>query len=129
MKKDMISFITGVVVGAGAVAAKDYLSGGTDKTSSQRNEMEQLYSENEKLHNRLRDAERKIEDLMAEKQKMSSKLKEKSNDSDDLSDDLEDAKRKIKKLQQQNDDLMSKVQEYKAACESYEIEITQLKNK
>jgi cell division septum initiation protein DivIVA len=66
---------------------------------------------------------------MAEKQKMSSKLREKDDDSDDLSDELEDVKRKNKKLQQQNDDLMRKVQEYKAACESYEMEITQLKNK
>lgn len=125
----MISFITGVVVGAGAVAAKDYFSGDANKANSQKNELEQLYVENEKLRNRMRDAERKVEDLLAEKQKMSSKLREKDDDSDDLSDELDDAKRKIKKLLQQNDDLMRIVQEYKTACESYEIEITQLKNK
>ncbi len=127
---NMISFITGVVVGAGAVAAKDYFTGDTSKTSNnQKNELEQLYSENEKLRNRVRDAERRAEDLMAEKQKMSNRLKEKENDSDDVTDELDDAKRKIKKLQQQNDDLMRKLQEYKTACESYEIEIAQLKNK
>lgn len=126
----MISFVAGVVVGAGAVAAKDYFSGEAAKTGiNQKNELEQLYAENEKLRNRVRDAERRLEDLMAEKQKMSSKLREKDDDSDDLSDELEDVKRKNKKLQQQNDDLMRKVQEYKAACESYEMEITQLKNK
>ena len=126
----MISFITGVVVGAGAVVAKDYLSGDANKTSNnQKNELEQLYAENEKLRNRVREAERRVEDLMAEKQKMSSKLREKDDDSDDLSDELEDIKRKNKKLQQQNDDLMRKVQEYKTACESYEMEIAQLKNK
>jgi uncharacterized coiled-coil DUF342 family protein len=125
----MISFITGVVVGAGAVAAKDYLSGDAVKASNQKNELDQLYAENEKLRDRLRDADRKVEDLLAEKQKMSNKLREKDDDSDDLSDELDDAKRKIKKLQQQNDELMRKVQEFKTACESYEIEIAQLKSK
>ena len=125
----MISFVAGVVVGAGAVAAKDYFSGDVAKSgSNQKMELEQLYAENEKLRNRVRDSERRVEDLMAEKQKMSSKLREK-DDEDDLSDELEDVKRKNKKLQQQNDDLMRKVQEYKIACESYEIEIAQLKNK
>ena len=74
----MISFVAGVVVGAGAVAAKDFFSGEAAKTGiNQKNELEQLYAENEKLRNRVRDAERRVEDLMAEKQKMSSKLKEK----------------------------------------------------
>lgn len=125
----MISFITGVVVGAGVIAAKGYLNGDENKNSNaKKNELEQLYAENEKLRNRVREAERRVEDLMSERQKMSSKLKEKDEDSEDLSDELEDAKRKVKKLQQQNDDLMRKVQEYKTACESYEMEIAQLKN-
>ena len=114
--------------GAGGMVAKDLLLGGKQSdTDRQQRQTEQLLSENEKLRNRNREAERRIEDLMAEIQKLTRKAKDRAVSTDDLEDELADAKRKITKLQQQNDDLMRKVQEYKSACDSYEQELSQLK--
>jgi len=130
----MVEFIIGAAVGAGAMIAKDAMSNSSGNNVSgskqaNRQETEELYAENEKLRNRNRDAERRIEDLTRELQKANARFKEKDDNTDDLEDDLADAKSKIKKLTQQNDELMRKVQEYKLACEGYEQEINQLKNR
>ena len=119
--------------GAGAMLAKDSMSGsknnsGTQASTSQQ-QTNELYAENEKLRNRNKEAERRIEDLTRELQKANARFKDKDDSADDLEDDLADAKAKIRKLTQQNDELLRKVQEYKMACESYEEEIQQLKNK
>ena len=59
----MIEFITGAVLGAGGMVAKDLLLGGKQSdTDRQQRQTEQLLSENEKLRNRNREAERRIED-------------------------------------------------------------------
>ena len=129
----MVEFIIGAAVGAGAMIAKDAMgnnnSGNVSQKQAAQQQMNEVYAENEKLRNRNRDAERRIEDLTREVQKANAKFKEKDDNTDDLEDDLADAKAKIRKLTQQNDELMRKVQEYKMACESYEREINQLKNK
>lgn len=123
----MIEFIAGAAIGAGAIVAKDVIAGDKEKNSSNQQQLNNLYAENEKLRNRNREAERKIEDLMAENQRLKKRFKEKDETSDDLEDDLADARRKIKKLLEQNDELTRKVQQYKAACDSYEAEINKLK--
>lgn len=129
----MVEFILGAAVGAGAMIAKDAMSGNKNESGAQakasQQQMNDIYAENEKLRNRNKDAERRIEDLTRELQKANARFKEKDDDTDDLEDDLADAKAKIRKLTQQNDELLRKVQEYKMACESYEAEIQQLKNK
>ncbi len=124
----MIEFIAGAAIGAGAIVAKDVIVGNKGSNrSSQQQQLNDLYAENEKLRNRNREAERKIEDLMAENQQLKKRFKEKDETSDDLEDDLADARQKIKKLLEQNDELTRKVQQYKAACDSYEAEINKLK--
>lgn len=127
----MIDFIIGAAVGAGAMLAKDAIGGNKENSGSHASQQQtdQLYAENEKLRNRNKEAERRIEDLTRELQKANARFKDKDDSADDLEDDLADAKVKIRKLTQQNDELLRKVQEYKMACESYEAEIQQLKNK
>ena len=127
----MVEFIIGAAAGAGAMFAKDLIVGNKSQQEKATNDqrLEELYNENEKLRNRNKEAERKIEDLVAENQKLTRKFKDKDDDADDMEDQLADTKLKVKKLQQQNDELLCKIQEYKSACESYEMEIAQLKNK
>ncbi len=128
----MIEFILGAAVGAGAMIAKDTIGGNNELQKQaiyQKQQMDELFAENEKLRNRNRDAESRIEDLANELQKAKAQFKDKDNNAYELEDDLADAKLKIKKLTQQNDELLRRVQEYKQACESYENEIAQLKNR
>ena len=87
----MIEFIAGAVLGAGGMVAKDLLLGGKQSdTDRQQRQTEQLLSENEKLRNRNREAERRIEDLMAEIQKLTRKAKDRAASTDDLEDELAD---------------------------------------
>ena len=126
---NMVGFIIGAAVGAGAIVAKDALTKKEPDKQNNSQQLNELYAENEKLRNRHKEAERRVEDLTRELQKLQARFKDKDDDADDLQDDLEDAKATIKKLTRQNDELLRKVQEYKTACESYEMEISQLKNK
>lgn len=125
----MISFLTGLVVGAGGMVAKDKIldqNSGNSKSALQI-EADRLSDENEKLRSRLRDAQSQVENLMADNERLRRKSKDFTDDKEDLSDDLESAKKEIKKLMVQNDDLARKIQEYKSACDSYEQELKQIK--
>ena len=124
----MLEFLLGTAVGASAILAKDFIVGdNSSKAAASQQQMQELYTENEKLRNRNKEAERRIEDLSRELQKANVRFKDRDNSADDLEDDLADAKTKLKKLSQQNDELLRKVQEYQRACDSYEAEIQRLK--
>lgn len=112
------------------MVAKDKIfdqNSGTSKSTLQ-NEADRLSDENEKLRSRLRESESQIDELLADNERLRRKSKDFVDDRDDLSDDLDAAKKEIRKLRVQNDELARKVQEYKAACDSYEQEIQQLKH-
>lgn len=126
---NMTELIIGVALGAAGMYAKDKLLGNstTNELNAKKREIDELYNENEKLRKRNKDLVRQTEDLQFE----NNKLKKRSNDTDDanydLEDDLQKTKSELKKLRVQNDDLYRKLQEYKSACESYELEISRLK--
>ena len=125
----MWEFITGAVLGASGMVAKDFLKGNNlQNNAEQKRETEQLYTENEKLRNRNKQAERQIEDLLAEVTQLRKQSKLTDNDRDDLQDELDSAKAKVKKLTTQNDELLRKVKEYQTVCANYEQEISRLKN-
>lgn len=123
--------IIGVALGVGGMMAKEKFFDGKENVTSQnaKNELDALSDENEKLRKRNREAEKRIDDLMAENEKLRRQFKDKDDDQDDLEDDLAKAKAEVKKLRVQNDELLRKIQEYKLACDSYENEINNLKNK
>lgn len=124
----MIELLIGAAVGAGAMVAKDKLTGNSEGDKVKR-ELDQIYAENEKFRSRNKEMERQVEDLLAENQKLHKKLKDKEGNHDDMYDDLEDAQNQVKKLRKQNDELTIKLKEYKTACENYEIEVQQMKEK
>ena len=123
-------FIIGAALGVGGMIAKDKLAGQNQTFGTKPNpEADALSDENEKLRKRNREAEIRINDLMAENEKLHRQSKDKDEDQDDLEYDLAKAKSEIKKLRAQNDELLRKIQEYKLACDSYENEINNLKNR
>ena len=128
---DFAGIIIGAAIGIGGMMAKEKFFDGKENVTSQnaKNESDALCDENEKLRKRNKEAERQIEDLLAENQKLRRQYKEKDDDHDDLEDELDKAKSEAKKLRQQNDELLRKIQEYKLACDSYENEIANLKNR
>lgn len=126
---DFTGIVVGAAIGVGGMLIKDKLvSSKTSQTAQNaKKEADLLSDENEKLRKRIKEAEGQIEDLMAENQKLHRQYKEKDDDHDELEDELDKAKSEIKKLRSQNEELVCKIKEYKLACDSYENEITNLK--
>lgn len=126
---DFAGIVVGAAIGVGGMLIKDKLVGSKSGQTIQavQNEANLLSDENEKLRKRLKEAERQIEDLIAENQKLHRQYKDKTDEQDDLEDELDKAKSEIKQLRLQNEELLQKVNEYKLACDSYENEITKLK--
>lgn len=127
----MTELIIGVAVGAAAgIYAKDKIFGNAnaEKLNAKQQEIDNLCNENETLHKRNKNLSRQVEDLQIEVERLRRQAKSKDESQDDLRDDLDDAKAEVKKLRTQNDDLYRKLQEYKSTCESYELEIANLKN-
>lgn len=128
----MTELIIGVAVGAAAgIYAKDKILGNAnaEKMNAKQREIDNLCNENETLHKRNKDLTRQVEDLQIEIERLRRQFKSKDDSQDDLRDELDDAKAEAKKLRMQNDELYRKLQEYKVACESYELEIANLKCK
>lgn len=126
----MIEIIGAFVLGGAAGAyAKDKLFGGQEQKNSKQQEIDSLYSENEKFSKRNKELERQVEDLLAELSKIRKQAKNSDDEHDDLEDDLQKAKNEVKKARQQYDEMALKLQEYKRACESQEAEISMLKEK
>lgn len=132
MNNIMTELIIGVAVGAaGMYYAKDKILGNasTEKLNAKQREIDNLCNENETIRKRNKDLNRQVEDLQIEVERLRRQSKSKDDSQDDLRDELEDAKAEAKKLRTQNDELYRKLQEYKVACESYELEIANLKRK
>jgi chromosome segregation ATPase len=113
---------TVISMGLGAMGMKS-------RKQAYQQELDQLLAVNEKLRSRNREAERHIEDLTRDLRRANTRFMEKDDTTDDLEDELAHVKSRIKRLTQQNGELLRKIQEYQTACESYEREITQLRNK
>lgn len=101
----------------------DFLTG----KQSRQKELETLSNETEKYRTRAKEAERRIEDLQAEVVRLKKQVIDNDDHQDDLQDDLEDAQRQNKKLTLQVTALTDQLAEYKSACESLEMEVSQLK--
>lgn len=127
----MTELIIGVAVGAAGMYAKDKILGSasTEKLNAKQREIDNLCNENETIRKCNKDLTRQVEDLQIEVERLRRQSKSKDDSQDDLRDELEDAKAEAKKLRTQNDELYRKLQEYKVACESYELEIANLKRK
>lgn len=124
----MLSFVLGAGVGAaGAYFINKSQNHGSASFSKE--ELESLYTENEKLRQRSKDAERQNEDLLAELESLHRKMKSSGENQDDLQDDLEDANRKVRNLISENESLKLKVAEYQTACAYLEKEVASLKSK
>ena len=124
----MIEFISGAAIGAVVgVVAKDKLMANNVQNNAQKQEMDTLYAENEKLRKRAKELERQVEDLMASVDRNRRDLKNRENDHEDMEDELDNSKTEIKKLRRLNQALTAQVEEYKAACSIYESELNQFK--
>lgn len=122
--------VISLLIGAGAGAACTYFakSGVSSSDNNKiKTELDSLYSENEKLRKRYKEAERENEDLLAEVEKLRRKLKSYEENHEDLNDDYEDVSKKLKTAISENTDLKRKLSEYKAACDSLEKELGTLK--
>lgn len=118
-----------VVGGVAGYVIKDKITPASDDKTSNPQELNSLYSENEKLAKRNKELERENEDLLAELQKVRRSARTDSNDMDDMEDKLESAQHEAKSLRKQNDVLAAKLKEYKTACESLEAQIAAYKAK
>lgn len=128
---NMTELIIGIVIGAAGMYVKDKILGNstTRNLEEKKIELDNMYTENEKIRKKNKDLSRQVEDLQFDNDKLKRQVKDTNNDHHDLQDELDDAKAEIKKLRMQNDEMYRKIQEYKSACESYEMEITRLKEK
>ena len=70
-----------------------------------------------------------VQKQLANVNKLKKEIEDLEQEIEDLEDELSDAKREINKLRQSNDDLSNKIREYKLACDSYENQLKELKNK
>jgi len=89
----LLSFAVG---GATGYIIKDKLSSGDNNQSKNRTEINEIFSENEKIARRNKELERENEDLLAEIAKLRRQANEQDVDSDAMEDALDSAKREIK---------------------------------
>jgi chromosome segregation ATPase len=125
----MTELIIGVALGAVGMYAKDKFLGNseTNKLNAKKRELDELYTENDKIRKRNKDLTRQVEDLQLENIKLQKRIDDMDDSHNVLEDDLYKIKGELKKLRIQNDELYKKLQEYKSACESYELELSRLK--
>lgn len=83
----------------------------------------------ERFRNRTKEMQAQIDELLAENDKFRKRAKAAENEAADNEDSADAAKKQNKKLREENEQLTQKVAELRAACESYELEIKELKNK
>ena len=126
---DIIEILGALVVGGvtGAIA-KDKLIGNPQLQAKIR-ELESLYKENNNLREDKKKLSRQVEDLLSELKKLRQASQDNEDDKDDMEDDLMKARMELKKLKRENEELSRSLKEHKQACDSYEIEIKNLKEK
>lgn len=127
--KDMMEVIAALVVGgvAGAIA-KDKIIGNPELQNKIR-EIEKLINENATLREDKKKLSRQVEDLLGELKQVRQASQDNEDDKDDMEDELMKARMELKKVKKQNEELARSLQEYKAVCESQEVEIKSLKDK
>lgn len=127
---EVLGLFGGIVVGGiVGVLAKDKIMGSSPNEKKQKNEIDTLCDENEKLSKRNKELERQVEDLLSELGKVRKQAQNADDDHDALEDDFDRAKKELKSIRMQNEELVRKIKEYKTACESQEAEIAYLKEK
>lgn len=110
----MVGFIVGVGIG---IAGTWVVKGKNDSAeiNAIKRQLNEVWSENEKLSRRYKEAERHNEDLHAELEKLQRHAKSDSSDKEDLQDELEDARYKVKKLSAEKTELLREIEEYRQA--------------
>ncbi len=89
--------------------------------------LDEACADAEKFRKRTKEMQDEIDTLLAENRKLLNRAKDAEKESEDNEDDRDDARRLVKKLREENEQLTRKLKEYREACESYEIEIKELK--
>lgn len=83
----------------------------------------------ERFRNRTKEMQAQIDGLVAENGKALKRAKDAESEAEDNEDSADNAKRQVKRLREENERLTRQLADHRAACDSYEQEIKNLKNK
>jgi peptidoglycan hydrolase CwlO-like protein len=120
----MLEFISGAVLGASAVIAKDFFY---EKSPRRETLISQINDGEEKIETLLKrnqELEREVEDLLASNKKMHNELSRSKDRIDNLQDKIEDLQSELSKQVVINEQIVQENKELKYSIKSYEVQIS-----